>query len=426
MTGILNRITRLGKRVARQAGSPAQGRSVNRFRLMTELTLGRDCDITPQQLEDYRAYMHAGDPLGDAVAEWMAEVGFRTGMEQFEQVLNHGLGSVPDAAQPLRALFEAVEKKPAWLDEAELLTGQRAIARAGVAIPFILGDIFLLGGYGVSVAMNKALVMTGGLREGSTRKRANETSAWWLQVTREGGLQRDQDGFKTTLRVRVLHGVVRRRLKDDANWSTEAHGLPINQAHMAATGHAFGAGCLVAARMFGIRFNEAERAAFMHLWRYANWLMGVDEQLNTQSEHAGMSVILMSAMTAPEENEYAGDLAESYLAQVQYEFPKLGVPGRALSHVIANGRLGLAWLGLGRTAYRNLGLPERRAWMLLPLAGFGVLNAREAMRAVVPGADRLFTTSGRWIQETQIRLMRAAEDQPDEFIPYDERQSNMA
>ncbi len=404
-----------------QAPAAGNERSLRRVQWMSRLLVGKQRPITQEDLAQYTAAMHQGDPVADALAIWMGEIGFRTGMQQFEQALAGGLDQVPAAPDCLRAFFAEIESLPDWLNMDLLRTGQRAINRAGVAVPFMLGEIFLLGGYGVSVAMNQALVMTGGLRAGSARKRTLETSAWWLDVTREGGLDRDQAGFQTTARVRLLHAVVRRKLNADPTWDRATHGLPINQAHMAATGQAFAAGCLLVCRMSGIRFSREERDGFMHLWRYANHLIGVDPALNTQLESEGMRIILLAALTAPEENPLARDLADSYTREVQYRFPKLGAPGRVLSRCIGNGRLGLAWLGLGRDAYRRLGLPEQRAWLPLTLASLGVLNARETFRSLVPASDDWFTRTGRRLQEIQVDWLREAEDQPDAFIPYDER-----
>ncbi len=402
---------------------PAAGnvRSLRRVRLTARMLLGRERPITQADLSRYTAAMHQGDPLADALAGWMAEAGFAHGMQLFERALEQGIDAVPDAPDCLRAFFEEIEAMPDWLDMDRVRLGQRAINRAGIAVPFLLGEIFLLGGYGVSAAMNQALVMTGGLRDGSTRKRTLETSAWWLEVTKEGGLARDAAGFKTTARVRLLHAVVRRKLNTDPAWDRATHGLPINQAHMAATGQAFAAGCLLACRMFGVRFTRPERAAFMHLWRYANHLIGVDPAFNTELEKEGMRIIFLAALTAPEENPLAQELAHSYTEQVQYQFPKLGLPGRVLSHCIGRGRLGLAWLGLGRPAYRRLGLREAQAWLPLTLGSLAVLNARETVRKLLPATEDWFTRTGRRLQELQVDLLRETGDQPDAFIPYDER-----
>ena len=39
-----------------------------------------------------------------------------------------------------------------------------------------------------------------------------ETTKWWIDVTREGGLGRFAPGFQTTLRVRVIHAMLRKRV----------------------------------------------------------------------------------------------------------------------------------------------------------------------------------------------------------------------
>jgi len=89
------------------------------------------------------------------------------------------------------------------------------------------------------------------------------------------------EGWKAVLRVRFLHGMVRRRLHDKPYWKPELWGVPVNQEDMMATLLAFSYNVLVGSEMvLGRPLSDEDQHAYMHLWRYIGWLMGVEEENN--------------------------------------------------------------------------------------------------------------------------------------------------
>jgi hypothetical protein len=87
-----------------------------------------------------------------------------------------------------------------------------------------------------------------------------------------------------TFQVRLMHSRVRLRLlaaRGGSSWNTERDGLPINQEDMAATLLSFSSNVLTAIKSVGApHLTEADEQAFLHMFRYLGYLIGVAENNN--------------------------------------------------------------------------------------------------------------------------------------------------
>ncbi len=261
---------------------------------LPRLLLGRE--LAPTQ-EEFDAVLDAtwdGDEAMDALVEWMTSYGFRRARGLFERAIEQGIGSIPDAPEPLRRFFATVDAEPAWLDRGALRDGIRFLHGAGTANGYVLRDLALMGGY-LLTGFNHALVKTGALG-GSTSRRIAETGKWWIDCTEHGGLERFGEGFATTLRVRLVHALVRRNLSN-GDWDHARWGLPLNQIDMAATYLGFCVVLLGGVRKLGVPVTPRESAGVMHLFRYACWLMGVDERWLVDSERQGIVLLHHAVLT---------------------------------------------------------------------------------------------------------------------------------
>ncbi len=175
--------------------------------LATALAIGRP---TPQRWRKIGEDLTAGDEPMQRLVEWMVNTGTAETRPIFDQVLAHGLDSVPDAPAPLREFFGEFEPIPDWVDVARLRRGQRALRRGGADGTYIARDVSFLGGYQFS-SFNKTLLRTGVLEKGSN-KRFAETLQWALDVSAEGGLEPLGVGYQATIRVRLIHEFVRRHV----------------------------------------------------------------------------------------------------------------------------------------------------------------------------------------------------------------------
>lgn len=228
-----------------------------------------------------------GDPAMDQLVEWMFASAPGERKALFERALMHGIASVDNAPEPLRHFFTIIESPPAWLDRGLLDRGARAAQQVGMAGFYVLRDMALMGGYIYFNSMNQTLAATGALHK-DVALRLGETGKWLSDVVATGGLQRFGPGFITTVRVRMVHALVRRAVSSRADWQPERWGLPINQVDMLATYLAFGPVTLLGARLFGVPINQSESRAAMHMWRYIGWLTGVDDHWLATSETDGL------------------------------------------------------------------------------------------------------------------------------------------
>lgn len=364
--------------------------------------LGTLLRVTPPTQAQFRRYGEAlteGDPLMDDVVAWMSEPGHRRARAQFEQALEHGIASVADAPAPLRALFEQVERTPDWVDWDLVDHATRLMRASGRDGMYVARDVALHGGYLFS-GFNQTLLRTGALEKGSNQRYA-ETTQWALDVFTPGGLAPGGAGFRSTLRVRMIHSHIRRHVAAMPDWDAAAWGLPVNQTDMAATIH--GTFIVPTAAGMGIGLFNTRRglAAIAHLTRYVGWLIGVDDEFLPHSfeEAARIQVHTLAALATPDETtkQLAVPMAEDPL---QWEFGRFEAVRRRIAR---SQHLSLTQGALGPRAMRQLGLsPYVLPWY--PLLRFP-FNVVRSVRKELPGGLDAAAARGDREQRAFLRRM---------------------
>lgn len=321
---------------------------------------GRPLAPAAQEWQRIEAALHRGDPAMDQLVEWMFEVGPREGKQLFETALEQGIGSIDNPPPPLRDFFAYVDTDPAWLRRAQLDEGAKASHLIGKVSYFVLRDMALMGGYAYFNSMNQTLAMTSALRKG-TRRRLGETAKWYFDVTSVGGMERFGEGFKTTLRVRLVHALVRRALRNKPDWDQARWGVPINQIDMLSTYLAFGPVTLVGASLFGVMLPPAKAAPVLHRWRYIGWLMGVDDHWLSDSLSDGLRKLHHCSLThrLPDDKiRLLGEaLRDEPLQQEDSANAGTSVFSRLSRWFTYQQHMSNASLILGFTQRRQLGLP---------------------------------------------------------------------
>lgn len=366
--------------------------------------MGRD--PTPTRAE-YDALVDAlwdGDPLMDAALERFASGG--RGRRAFELALERGVAAVPDAPTELRALFEVVDRAPRWLDWDRIDDGVRFMHRAGLSAGLVLRDFALMGGY-LLTGFNHTLVLTGALEKGAGRRVA-ETSKWWIDCTEPEGLRRFGPGFKSCLRVRLVHSMVRRSILARPDWERARWGVPVNQTDMLATYLAFGPVMLVGLRALGVPVLPRDARGVMHVWRYAAWLMGVEERWLVDDERAGLVRLYQTLLTQGRPDWTTRALGRALAEEpLQRDSPWRGrLPAlHELSLRLGyHTHLSVTRMFLSRRQMRALGLPDRVVpWY--PLLTAGPRAARHVRALATPWGRRRLEREGRRAQLEQLRAM---------------------
>ncbi len=353
-----------------------------------------------------------GDPLADALVErWATSSGgVGAGRKQLDRAIEHGIGAVDDAPAELIALFEQLDRIPLWLDRDRVEVGRRSGARVGAAGSYVLGCMALMGGYRFS-ATTKPLVFTGALERKTTR-RLEETAKYVCDVYAPGGLDRFGRGFASTVRVRVMHAVVRRAAASSPRWQTHEWGLPINQTDMLGTNLLFSVVYLTGLRAMGMRFTRNEGDALVHMWRYIGFLMGVEEALLPATEIEGRRLAYAMFRSQPGADDDSRRLAKALReapyahARTQREKILIGLDVRY--------RTGLSRALLGDAIADELGLPND-AWKYAIALTTPPVFAMETLRTLVPGLTHVAVRFGeRALERLNERI---TQQEPVRFVP---------
>lgn len=346
--------------------------------------------------------MHTGDIAMDKVMAWVM-TNPRVHRKYFETALYEGLDQLPHEIPELTTFFKLVETPPAWFDPAKIKASIQFTHRLGTNSTFILRDLALMTGYQYP-GFNQPLILTGALSK-FAGKRLAETHKWWLDVNKENSFDRFNDGFTSTIFVRFIHALVRYQLNKSIEWDHDVWGAPINQFDQALTNIAFSGVLLLGVRGIGIFPNKKEVESIMHFWKYAGWLMGVDQQWLVDKESEGWKLLQWMNYAHPKIDDSSRKLAVS-LSKEPFE-REYRYFNRFLQKKAYRNHLDLTQLFLGRKKMKNLGLPPRPiAWYPIYLMAKNTLIYNSAKQ--IPKLDLYLQKHGRMQQEQALTLYQNA------------------
>lgn len=341
-----------------------------------------------------------GDEPMDQLVDWMTASGMKSLRPLFDRALAEGIDTVPDAPEPLRRFFIEIETGPAWVDTDMLRVGQRALRRGGADGMYVARDVALLGGYQFS-GFNQTLLRTGALEKGSNQRFA-ETMQWAMDVIGVGGLDRQGAGYRSTVRVRFVHAMVRRHVTAMPDWRDDQWGVPVNQTDMAATL----VGALIAPVVGGLAMGTVmspyELKCIAHLARYVGWLIGVQDEWLPTSFRDAIRILFhtSTALSTPDETtrQLSVPMAEDPLA---WHYRSLAGLRRRLAWAQ---HLSVTSAFLGPRAMRTLGLPAYMPpWY--PLLRIPVNGVRSIRDQLTPGGLERSAERGQRAQEALLHTM---------------------
>ena len=82
-------------------------------------------------------------------------------------------------------------------------------------------------------------------------------------------------GFRSVLRVRMLHSHVRLRLLQSKKYDSDEYGIPINQEDLLATLGAFSVACIWSMERMNIYIAQEDKEACIAAWRHIGYYMGI-------------------------------------------------------------------------------------------------------------------------------------------------------
>ena len=233
--------------------------------------------IAPDIADKYIAHTHVGDPLGEEMTDDLSKFKPEEASILIQSAMdNEGEEALREAPASLQKLFKEAETLPEWLDYSAFAPGVRMFHRNSQVIlaAFVAG--VLIEGFTTNVA--KSFFITGRVRDQGVR-RLGQNNRHMIEIFLPGGLYRDGDGWKLSVRIRIVHAQLRHLLNRSEEWDTEAWGAPISAAHLGYAISAFSARLLKHMKTLGAQYNDEEYDSFMAVWRYSGYLMGIPETI---------------------------------------------------------------------------------------------------------------------------------------------------
>ena len=337
-------------------------------------------------------YLLAGDPLADAAVAALAEMPGR-GNSVVDAALRPD-SSGAETPPALRAVIDSAALVPPWVEWDRIERGGRFFLRTGIFGGIVLGARALILGY-ASPAGNKPLALSGRLRE-SAAPRLQETARFVQAVVRPGGMRPGGEGFRITLRVRLMHAQVRRMILASDRWNTAAWGLPINQHDMVATCLLFSVITLEGLRLCGVDISQRESDDFMHLWRFVSHVIGVDPALVPVTESDGQRLgELIAATQGPADDDsraLTAALLDSGLSHPDDRERRRAQSTRGIAHAVCRKML-------GDELADQLGVKKPKERFLVAAAAATVKAIERARPRVARMDDWLVEQGGRYWDE---------------------------
>ncbi|MFJ9389995.1 oxygenase MpaB family protein [Nocardioides sp. NPDC101246] len=356
------------------------------FRKLT----GHDLFPTDEQARLLCEDQFAGDPLAE---RFVAEVFFGStygrgeGRAMLESALDHGIESVPDAPESMKALFADLETVPDWVDRDLVEQGAAVWTRWGTMLFSVAGAITLEIYTEGAVAM--PLSLAGGYAGDTALRRFLETVKFWIDVSEPGQLfEKNSQARKTAMLVRVMHVAVRKRVGDHPEWDHEAWGLPISQTYEQMTQIGGAVAPALALWLTGVQTTPKEMRALIHFNRYMGHLLGVQPRWAPNTIIEQLQVLFMSTAARSYDAGPAGkELIESFPAAFA---PRPGQRGLKRLRAAYNYRIYSDYcaLWMAPETRRMYDMPPAFPWLLIIVARFPLMTLVELLRRL-PGLRQL-------------------------------------
>ncbi len=262
-------------------------------RPLAEQALAYDHEVAA----NYLLHTLIGDPYMDQAFETLSDLPpaelvrfIQAGMEQDRE----GMTGAP---QVLRDSFiEMPPANPPWLDYEAFIPGIRAFHRnSGLILSGFAAGV-LVDGFTTYIA--KSFVLTGRIMDNGVR-RLRQNNRHFLDIMYPGGLARNGDGWKLSVRIRLIHAQIRRLMNASEEWDTEAWGVPVSAAHLGYAAACFSARTIKHSETVGVSFTQEERDSIMAVWRYTAYIMGIPESILFTNEAEALHLHRVAMLCEP-------------------------------------------------------------------------------------------------------------------------------
>jgi len=250
----------------------------------------------PELAHRYVEHTTKGDPLADAAIESMVGLPQKRIHEIITAGMEEDEAGFRDAPPELRELIESSSIQPDWFDSKAVYPGCRAFhADSDLYVQALVGSSIV---WGFTTLISKSFFTTGRLTDHGVR-RLRQNIRQLIEIMIPGGLERHGEGWKLSVRIRLIHAQVRYHLRRSDEWDEAEVGTPIHIGHVALAAANFSARVIEAAKRLGAEPTAEESEAFVQIWRYSGHLMGVPETILFRSEAEALELCRVAVACEP-------------------------------------------------------------------------------------------------------------------------------
>ena len=265
--------------------------------------------VDPNRARNYIVHTMVADPVCDEMMAQLDAVQLRDADHFIRAAIeNPDDPALRDAPAAVHTFIEELETVPDWVDYSEFTGGIRAFHRdSSACLAAMLGGV-LVEGFSTTIA--KSFFITGRLRDQGVR-RLRQNNRHMIEILLPGGLETRGDGWRLSVRIRLVHAKVRQLFNDSDEWDTEAAGVPISAAQVGYALTSFSARMLQHMKSLGAKYNDEERDGFMAVWRYSGHLMGIPETILYRDYDDALELFKVGGLCEPDPGMECVALANS-------------------------------------------------------------------------------------------------------------------
>lgn len=252
--------------------------------------------VDSEVASNYIAHTYVADPDADALMSELSDLDPFEIRMLLQAAMDDDEDALKQAPAVLRDFFDDMTP-PDWVDLSKFAPSVRMFHRNSKVILASFVSGVLIEGFMTNIS--KSFFITGRVRDQGVR-RLQQNNRHLIECFLPSGLERHADGWKLSVRIRLIHAQVRRLLDESGEWDADAWGVPLSSAHLGFAITAFSARLLTHMKRLGASYTDEEADSFMASWRYIGWLMGIPETILFRDEAEALKLFEVGGMCEPE------------------------------------------------------------------------------------------------------------------------------
>ena len=225
----------------------------------------------------YLRHTRTADPPADNAATALAQLTSDRAALLTALAVENPSDLPSDTPDELYAFLETIPSAPEIpLHDTETRAARRAFhSQSDLFIPAFFAATLR----NASTAIALSFHATGAVTSDRALRRIRHNTHHFYEIMLPGSLDPGADGWKLSLRIRLIHAHVRHRLLSSGQWDPARYGPPLNAAHLALASANFSASILRDAARLGAVLTPRARRGYMKIWHRASRLIGVPAEL---------------------------------------------------------------------------------------------------------------------------------------------------